>query len=150
MDTFSPADSAFAPVVDNQDRALCHLFFHCSLKDEQFTASGLDDLSAKLALLGLPPRIDLKKELVRYLAYKPTISDEQVYIRYLVRLILPVNELALYSSCVELVLDKPMLDPREDALLMKIAKELNLSPDEALLINRLIAQRQSVALQKIF
>jgi hypothetical protein len=150
MNPLSPADTAYAPIVDNQDQALCHLFFHCRLEDEQFTASELDDLSARLVLLGLPPRMDIKKELVSYLAYKPAIPDEKAYIRYLFRLIRPVNELALYSYCTELLLDDSALDPREDALLTKIAEELDMPADEALLINRLIAQRKSVEMQKIF
>jgi hypothetical protein len=150
MDPISPADSAYVPIVDDPDRALCHLFFHCCLEDEQFTASELDDLSARLVLLGLPPRIDFKKELVSYLAYKPAIRDEQVYIRYLARLINPVNELALYSYCTELLLDDPVPDPGKNALLKKIAAELNLTRDETQLVNRLIAQRKAVAIRRIF
>ena len=144
------ADNAYLRTVDNQDQALCHLFFHCCLEDEQFTASELDDLSAKLNLLGLPPRIDIKKELIAYLAYKPSIRDEQVYVRFLIRIIKPVNELALYSYCTELLLDDPELDPREGALLLKIAAELELSAEEGELINRLIAQRKSVEINQIF
>ena len=144
------ADDAWRSSVDEQDQALCHLFFHCCLEDEQFTASELDDLSSKLTLLGLPPRINIKKELIAYLAYKPFIGDEQAYIRHLMRLIRPVNELALYSYCTELVLNDPVLDPREDALLMKIAAELEVLPEEAARINRLIAQRKAVEINKIF
>lgn len=144
------ADNVWRLTVNDQDQALCHLFFHCCLEDEQFTASGLDDLSSRLTLLGLPPRIAVKKELIAYLAYKPFIGDEQIYVRHLLRLIRPVNELALYSYCTELVLDDPILDPREDALLVKIAIELEVPTEAALLIIRLIAQRKSVEISKIF
>lgn len=65
------------------------------------------------------------------------------------RHIKPVNELALYSYCTELLLDDPELDPREDALLMKIAAGVALPAGEAILINRLIAQRKAVAISKI-
>jgi hypothetical protein len=150
MNPFFPSDNAYLLSVDNQDQALCHLFFHCCMEDEQFTASELDDLTAKLIVLGLPPRLDIRKELVIYLAYKPSILDEQVYLRYLFRLIQPVNELALYSYCTELLLDDPILDPREDALLTKIAAELDVPPDKAILINHLIAQRKAVEIRKIF
>ncbi|HTR28508.1 MAG TPA: hypothetical protein VMH27_04520 [Puia sp.] len=150
MDHGTSADNAYLLTVDNQDQALCHLFFHCCMEDEKFTASELDDLSAKLILLGLPPRIDIKRELIAYLAYKPTIRDEQVYVRYLIRIIKPVNELALYSYCTELLLDDPELDPREGALLLKIAAELGLSGDDAALIKRLIAQRKAVEISQIF
>jgi hypothetical protein len=144
------ADNPYRLTVDEQDQALCHLFFHCCLEDEQFTASELDDLSSKLNLLGLPPRLDIKKELIAYLAYKPFIGDEQTYVRHLMCLIKPVNELALYSYCTDLILDDPVLDPREDALLVKIAAELDVPPEEAILINRLIAQRKAVEINKIF
>ena len=150
MNPMTSAENVYRLVVDEQDQALCHLFFHCCLEDEQFTASELDDLSSKLTLLGLPPRIDIKKELIAYLAYKPFIGDEQIYIRHLLRLIQPVNELALYSYCTELILDDPVLDPREEALLVKIAAELKLPPEEAVRINRLIAQRKAVEIKKIF
>jgi hypothetical protein len=150
MDPISPADSAYVPIVGEPDQALCHLFFHCCLEDERFNASELDDLSARLVGLGVPPRIDIKKELISYLAYKPAIRDEQVYIRYMFRLISPVNELALYSYCTELLLDDPVSDPRKGTLLKKIAAELNLTRDEVQLVNLLIAQRKAVARRKIF
>src|ERR1700683_2525547 len=60
MNPFSPSDNAYLLSVDNQDQALCYLFFHCCMEDEQFTASGLDDLTAKLIVLGLPPRLDIR------------------------------------------------------------------------------------------
>src|ERR1700753_4257581 len=120
MNPIYPADNAYAPVVNDQDQALCHLFLHCCLEDEQFTASELDSLSATLIPLGLSPRIEIKKELVSYLAYKPAIRDEQVYLRYLLRLIGAVNPLALYSYCTELLLDDPAAEPGKNALLLKI------------------------------
>lgn len=150
MNPITPADNAYVPIVDQPDQALCHLFFHCCLEDEQFTASELDGLSARLVGLGVPPRIDIKKELISYLAYKPAIRDEQIFIRYMFRLISPVNELALYSYCTELLLDDPVSDPRKSALLKKIAAELNLTREEVQLVNLLIAQRKAVASRKIF
>lgn len=150
MNSAHPTDNTYTQVVNNQDQALCHLFFHCCLEDERFTAAEMDDLSHKLIALGLPPRIDIKKELINYLAYKPAIPDEQLYVRFLFGLIKPVNELALYSYCAELTLDDPPFDPREEALLVKIAEELELDAAEAATINRLIAQQKAVAIQKIF
>jgi hypothetical protein len=58
--------------------------------------------------------------------------------------------MALYSYCVELVVDDQFLDAREEALLAKIAEELELEKEEAATINRLVAQRKAVEIQKIF
>jgi hypothetical protein len=134
----------------SQDQALCHLFFHCCLEDEQFTAAEMDDLSEKLVALGIPPKLNIKEELLYYRRYRPSIVDEQSYLRYLIQLINPVNELALYSYCVELCIDEPLLDPREEALLNKIREELGITPNAGDIITRLIAQRKAVGMQKIF
>ncbi len=142
--------TTYASVVDNRDQALVHLFFHCCLEDNRFTEPEMEDLSAKLVLLGIPPKMNIKEELIGYRRYKPSITDEQIYIRYLFDLIKPVNELALYSYCVELVLDDQFLDAREEALLAKIAEELELEKQEAATINRLVSQRKAVEMQKIF
>jgi hypothetical protein len=136
--------------VLTQDEALCHLFFHCCLEDEKFTGAEMDDLSGKLVVLGLNSRLNVKEELIRYRSYKPAISDERAYIKHLIQLINPVNELALYSYCVELCLDDAMLDARVEALLGKIVGELGIDPGAADLINRLIAQRKVAAIQQLF
>src|ERR1700744_230887 len=142
--------TTYASIVDNQDQALVHLFFHCCLEDDRFTEPEMEDLSAKLVLLGIPARMNIKEELIEYRHYKASITDEQVYLRYLFGLIKTVNELALYSYCVELVIDDQSIDAREEALLVKIAEELEMKKEEAATINRLIAQRKAVEIQKIF
>jgi hypothetical protein len=140
----------YTSIVNNQDQALAHLFFHCCLEDETFTPAEMDDLSAKLVILGLNTRINIKEELVTYRSYRSDIPDEQLYIRFLLALIKPVNELALYSWCVELCIDEPALDAREEALLHKIAVELRLDNIDATVIRNCIAQRKAVELKKIF
>jgi hypothetical protein len=140
----------YTSIVDNQDQALCHLFFHCCLEDDRFSDTEMDDLSAKLVVLGLGNKINIKDELVSYRSYRDSIADEQVYLRYLLGLIKPVNELALYSYCVELCIDDPLLDAREEALLVKLGTELDIPTTDSLTINRLIAQRKAVEIQKIF
>ena len=140
----------YTSVVNDQDQALAHLFFHCCLEDENFTQAEMDDLSAKLVILGLNTRINIKEELVTYRSYRSDIPDEQLYIRFLLALIKPVNELALYSWCVELCIDEPALDAREEALLHKIAVELRLDNIDATVIRNCIAQRKAVELKKIF
>jgi len=140
----------YSTIVNSQDQALCHLFFHCCLEDDRFSETEMEDLSGKLVSLGLRTKINVKDELVNYRSYRSTIADEQVYIRWLLGLIKPVNELALYSYCVELCIDDPLLDAREEALLVKIGAELDIPTTDSLTINRLIAQRKAVEIQKIF
>lgn len=140
----------YSSLVNSQDQAICHLFFHCCLEDGEFTESEMNDLSGKLVGLGLSPRVNIKEELIRYRSYKSTISDEQAYLKFLIQLIKPVNELALYSYCLELCIDDPMLDAREEALLEKLRETLAIEPTEANVINRLTAQRKAVEMQKIF
>jgi hypothetical protein len=137
-------------IVTSQDQAICHLFFHCCLEDNRFSEQEMNDLSGKLVTLGLRDKLHIKDELVSYRSYKPQITDEQAYIRWLLGLIKPVNELALYSFCVELCIDDPVMDAKEEALLVKIATELDIPIEASLLINRLIAQCRAVELQKIF
>jgi len=140
----------YTSIVNDQDQALAHLFFHCCLEDENFTQAEMDDLSAKMVILGLNTRINVKEQLVKYRSYRNEIPDEQLYIRHLLGLIKPVNDLALYSWCVELCIDDPTLDAREEALLHKIAVELQLDNIDATVVRNCIAQRKAVELKKIF
>ena len=139
-------------IVTGQDQALCHLFFHCCLEDGQFTEAEMDNLSGKLVALGLQPKVHIREELVSYRSYKPSITEEneKAYLIYLIQLIKPVNELALYSYCVELCISDPSLDAREDALLNRVAEVLEIEPGIALIIQKLMAQRRAVDLQKVF
>lgn len=137
-------------IVISKDQAVCHLFFHCCLEDDRFSEQEMNDLSGKLVTLGLRDKLHIKDELVSYRSYRSQITDEQPYIRWLLGLIKPVNELALYSYCVELCIDDPVMDAKEEALLVKIATELDIPIEGSLLINRLIAQRRAVELQKLF
>jgi len=139
-------------IVTSQDQALCHLFFHCCLEDDQFTEAEMDNLSGKLVILKLQPKIHIKDELVAYRSYKPSITeeDERSYLVYLIQLIKPVNELALYSYCVELCISDPSLDAREDALLSKLASVLAIEPGIAQIVEKLMAQRRAVEIQKVF
>jgi hypothetical protein len=136
--------------VLTQDEALCHLFFHCCLEDEKFTEPEMNDLSGKLVALGLNSKVNVKEELIRYRSYKPSITDERIYLKELLRSINPVNELALYSYCVELCIDDPSLDAREEALLGKIREELGITPETGEIINRLVAQRKVAETQQLF
>jgi uncharacterized tellurite resistance protein B-like protein len=140
----------YLTIVSNQDQALCHLFFHCCLEDDRFTEPEMESLSGTLVELGLQPKLNIKDELVSYRSYKSSITDETVYLKFLLTFINPVNELALYSYCVDLCISDPTLDSREEALLTKIAEILEIEPGIGLIINKLMAQRKAVQLQKIF
>jgi len=142
----------YTNVVNSQDQALCHLFFHCCLEDDQFTEAEMDNLSGKLVTLGLQPKVHIKDELISYRSYKPAITseNEKAYLAWLIQLIQPVNELALYSYCVELCISDPTLDAREDSFLTQLAEILGIQPDTAATIEKLMAQRRAVELQKVF
>ena len=140
----------YTNIVKDQDQALCHLFFHCCLEDDQFTEAEMDNLSAKLVTLGLQPKVHIKDELVSYRSYKASITDESPYLAYLIELIAPVNELALYSYCLELCISDPTLDAREGSLLNKLAGILEIEPGIAQIIEKLVAQRRAVEIQKVF
>ena len=140
----------YTNIVSTQDQALCHLFFHCCLEDEKFSEAEMDDLSGKLVTLGLQPKVHIKNELVSYRSYRSTITDEKAYIDYLVGVIKPVNELALYSYCMELCISDPSLEAREQSFLDNLAGALEIEPGIAQMIEKLIAQRRAVEIQKIF
>jgi uncharacterized tellurite resistance protein B-like protein len=140
----------YTNIVKDQDQALCHLFFHCCLEDDQFTEAEMDNLSAKLVSLGLQPKVHIKDELVSYRSYRPSIADERSYLGYLIQLIKPVNELALYSYCLELCISDPSLDAREESFLSKLADILEIEPGIAQMIEKLVAQRRAVEIQKVF
>jgi len=140
----------YITIVHNRDQALCHLFFHCCLEDDRFTEPEMESLSGTLVGLGLQPKLNIKDELISYRSYKSSLTDEIAYLKFLIEFINPVNELALYSYCVELCISDPAPDPREEALLIRIAEVLEIEPGIAIIINKLMAQRKAVQLQKIF
>ena len=112
----------------------------------------MDNLSGKLVTLGLQPKVHIKDELISYRSYKPAITseNEKAYLAWLIQRIQPVNELALYSYCVELCISDPTLDAREDSFLTLLAEILGIQPDTATTIEKLMAQRRAVELQKVF
>src|SRR6516225_2898373 len=112
----------------------------------------MDNLSGKLVALGLQPKVHIKDELISYRSYRPSITgeNEKNYLIYLVQLIKQANELALYSYCVELCISDPRLDAREESLLVMLAEILEIPPAMGIMVERLMAQRRAVELQKVF
>ena len=94
----------YADKIKTQDEAICHLFFHCCLKDGRFTESEINSVSDLFVKAGFHGKLNFKDEIIKYRSYDTTITDDGAYIRHLLGLIKPANELALYSYCVELCL----------------------------------------------
>lgn len=136
--------------VTTQDEAICHLFFHCCLKDGRFSKSEIDVVSGQLVTAGLHDKLNFKNEVQKYRSYESSITDEAAYIRYILQLIKPVNELALYSYCVELCIGDAELSPVEEKLLNEIAGVLNIAAASQDVIKKLCAQRKVVETQKLF
>ena len=136
--------------VTSQEEAICHLFFHCCLKDEVFKEPELDQVAWKIIGFGLRSELNVKEEIMHYTTYKSNINDEDVYLEYLIGLIKPVNEMALYSYCLELMLSDSSFDLSEEVLTDKIAGLLKIEDNERDVIKKLIAQRRVVEIDKLF
>ncbi len=136
--------------VTTQEEAICHLFFHCCLKDDVFKEPELDQVAWKIIGFGLRSELNVKEEMMHYSTYKPSITDEDSYLEYLVGLIQPVNELALYSYCLELMLSDSSFALSEEVLTDKIAALLKIEDNERDIIKKLITQRRVVEIDKLF
>ena len=136
--------------VTTQEEAICHLFFHCCMKDGVFNEPELDQIASKIIRLGLRSELNVKEEVIHYTTYKPGITNETEYLQFLLNLIKPVNELALYSYCLELMLSDSSFDLSEEILTEKIAGLLNIEKSDQQIIKKLMAQRKVVETDKLF
>jgi uncharacterized tellurite resistance protein B-like protein len=136
--------------VTTQEEAICHLFFHCCLKDGSFQEPELNQISSKIIALGLRSELNIKEEVIHYTTYKPEIKDENEYLNYLISLINPVNSLALYSYCLELMLSDSSFELSEEKLTEKIATLLDIDGNQREIIKKLMAQRRVVETDKLF
>ena len=139
----------YRELITTQEEALSHLFFHCCFKDNTAHDAELTAVTDKLVTAGLHQRLNFKEEVVKYRSYRPVLSDEQAYLQYLLQLIRPTNELALYSYCVELCLSDATLGLQEEKLLEQLAVLLQME-DAGTVINKLMIQRKVVETQKLF
>jgi hypothetical protein len=135
--------------VRSQEQALCHLFFHCCLKDGVFSDAELNEVSSRMVEVGLYKQLDFKEEVLRYQSYKPTLTNDVSYLEFLVKMITPVNSLALYSYCVELILSDSNLGAEEESLLSRLGAILDVAPEEQIVTKKLMAQRRVVKTDKI-
>ena len=132
----------YAEHIKTPDVAVSHLFLHCCLKDGSFQDDELQLISARVTSLGLHENINFKKEVIAYNYYKNDIADETAYIQYLVNVLTPVNELALYSYCMELFLANALFDTAEQKLAVILAEALNISAEEVATVQKLFLQRK--------
>lgn len=135
--------------ITSKDEAICHLFLHCCFQDGNFSKEEIDSVSSKFVDLQIHRDLNFKEELIHYQSYKSLIEDENVYLQYIFKLVNAVQDLALYSYCVELCLSDQQLSTEEESLLTKIAATLDIS-DEKSTIDKLIIQRKAVEVEKIF
>jgi uncharacterized tellurite resistance protein B-like protein len=135
--------------ITSKDEAICHLFLHCCFKDGNFSREEIDSVSSKFVDLEIHRDLNFKEELIHYQSYKSLIEDENEYLQYIFKLINAVQDLALYSYCVELCLSDQQLSTEEESLLTKIATILDIN-DEKNTIDKLIIQRKAVEIEKIF
>lgn len=136
--------------VTTQEEAVCHLFFHCCLKDNDFSPEELDQISVKIVAMGLRSELNVKEEVIHYKTYQAAMTDETAYLEYLINLINPVNELAIYSYCLELMMSDSSFDLSEEKLIRQIARALKIGEKEQEVIDKLITQRKVVEIDNLF
>lgn len=141
---------SYTNFIQSTDKALCHLFLHCCYKDGTFTEDELNNVSVKFTALGMNKQLNFKDEMIAYKNYRLDIVDEKQYIRDLMAQINPTNELALFSFCVELTVTDSSLELIEKDLLDTIGDVLSIEKTEQDTIEKLIMQRQLVAVNKFF
>jgi uncharacterized tellurite resistance protein B-like protein len=132
------------------EEGLCHLFYYCCMKDDTFKESELDIISDKMVSIDLHKKLNFKDEMQKFKSYKNNITDEDIYLKYLISIIKPNNPLALFSWCAELCISDGILNFEEEALLSRIAKLLNIGETEKDLVQRVMVQRSSVLAEKKF
>ena len=87
----------FEKYITTKDEAVCHLFLHCCFRDGTFSKEEIDNVSAKFVDLQIHRDLNFKEELQHYRTYQEQLDDETDYLKYLLKLITPVQDLALYS-----------------------------------------------------
>ncbi len=137
-------------VVTTTDKAVCHLFIHCCFKDDVFVEAEVDEAAQKFVALDMHRNLNFKEEVKNYKAYKAYITDEKEYLQYLIRLISPAGEAALYSYCLELGVSDSALDPSEKKLFEMLGNILGLTAEEQSIIQKLMVQREVVKTNKFF
>ena len=136
--------------ITTTDKAVCHLFIHCCFKDDAFVEAEVDEVAAKFVALDLHKNLNFKEEVKNYKSYKASVVDEKEYLQYLIKLINPANEAALYSYCLELGVSDSALDQSEKKLFETLGNILGLTEEEQSIIQKLMVQREVVRTNKFF
>jgi hypothetical protein len=119
------------------------------MKDAKFDEAELEMVSGKMVEMGLQSKLDFKEEIIKYNNYKSTITNEDAYLQYLIEKINPVNDIALYSYCIEILLSDAHMDIAEDSLSNKIAAALKLETPAQEITKKLMLQRKVIETNKI-
>jgi len=140
----------YQKLITTTDKAVCHLFIYCCFKDDAFVEAEVDEVAQKFVALDMHKDLDFKEEVRNYKSYKTEITDEKEYLQYLIKLIHPANEAALYSYCLELGVSDSALDPAEKKLFETLGNILELTQEEQSIIQKLMVQREVVKTNKFF
>jgi len=140
----------FSTAITTKEEALCHLFLYCCYKDGDFNEKELDFVSGLFVELDLHSSLNFKNEMLKYKNYRATITDEVEYLNFLIKLINPVHDCALYSYCAEVLLSDSLLELQEEKLLEHLAQVLEIPAEKEQTIRSLITQRKAVELGKLF
>lgn len=139
----------YQEVISTQDEAISHLFFHCCYKDGVFTEAEINNISSKIVGTGINAELNFTEEIKKYKNYRAEIDNEAQYLAFLINLIRPTNELALFSYCVELLLSDSSIETSEQTLIEQLADALGLDENEKKSVQKLMVQRKIVETQKI-
>ena len=140
----------YSQLIKTQEQAIAHLFIHCCYKNGKFTEEELDAVSGIFVMLGMQHELNFTEELQGYRSYISETENEETYLQYLVSLVLPADELALYSYCVELCVSDSLIDATEVTLLQHLGTVLSITEEDQALIQKLTVQRRLVFTQKYF
>lgn len=132
------------------EEGIVHLFYYCCMKDGKFDEPELNTISDKLVSLDLQKKLNFKDEMRKFKSYQNSITDEDIYLKYLISIINPSNNLALLSWCIELCASDGNIGAEESQLLARIGNLLNVGDTEQELLERVMVQRNSVVRDKAF
>ncbi len=140
----------YTGLIKAPEEGIVHLFYYCCMKDGKFDEPELNTISDKLVSLDLQKKLNFKDEMRKFKSYQNSITDEDIYLKYLISIIKPNNNLALLSWCVELCAADGNIGAEEDRLLARIGNLLNVGDTEQELVERLMIQRRNVLQEKTF
>lgn len=140
----------YTELIKTPDQALVHLAVHCCLKDGDLQSEELDFMATTFVAKGINKKLDLKEEMQHYQSYCSSKRDEMPYLHFLIDTIRPVNKLALFAFCAEIVYRNSRVSLSEEVLLGKIASILYVREEESNVIQQLITELNDVEKRNAF